>query len=188
MQIGESFDVMIGPYEYIRYDDPADAFRAYDNRYPLVARRVADLICARAPHLRVEHIGSTAVPGCEGKGVVDMMLLYAPGGIGPARDTLDELGFQRQRVGRHAFSEDRPVRVGSLQYDGVTFRLHIHVIEVNSPEAAEQLRFRDRLRADSALVDAYVACKREVIARGIADSHEYNLGKEHFIRHVLGLP
>ena len=60
--------------------------------------------------------------------------------------------------------------------------------DATAPEAAEQLRFRDRLRADSALVEAYVACKREVIARGIADSREYNLGKEHFIRYVLGLP
>ena len=105
-------DGMIGPYEYIRYEDPADVFRAYDDRYPVVARSIADLIGARAPDVRVEHIGSTAVPGCDGNGVVDMMLLYAPGGIGPARDTLDALGFQRQLGGPHAFSEERPVRVG----------------------------------------------------------------------------
>ena len=152
-------DGMIGPYEYIRYEDPAYVFRAYDDRYPMVARSIADLIGARAPDVRVEHIGSTAVPGCDGRGVVDMMLLYAPGGIGPARDTLDALGFQRQLGGPHAFSEERPVRVGSLQHDSVTFRLHIHVVEGNAPEGAEQLSFRDRLRADSALLEAYVARK-----------------------------
>ncbi len=78
---------MVGPYEYIRYEDPADVFRAYDDRYSVVARSIGDLIGARAPDVRVEPIGSTAVPGCDGNGVLDMMLHNAPGGIGPARDT-----------------------------------------------------------------------------------------------------
>ena len=71
----------IGRYEYVQYGDPGDAFRPYDARCPEVAHRVADFIQERLPGARVEHVGSTAVPGCPGKGVVDLMLPYAPGDL-----------------------------------------------------------------------------------------------------------
>ena len=176
---------VIGRYEYIRYEDPSDAFRPYDARCPEVAGRVADLIRRRIPDARVEHIGSTAVPSCDGKGVVDLMLLYPPGRLATARDTLDRLGFQRH-VGPNAFPEERPVRIGTLEHDGDTFRLHVHVIAADSPEADEQLRFRDALRADPALVADYVARKRAVLATGVADADAYNRGKESLIRAILG--
>ncbi len=175
----------IEPYEYIRYDDPAAAFRPYDPRCPAVARRVAKLIQRRLPLAHVEHIGSTAVPGCAGKGVVDLMLLYPPSHLAAARDAVDALGFQRHdRPG--AFPEERPVRIGMIEHDGERFRLHVHIIAANAPEVAIQRRFRDRLRADPALVAAYVARKRAVLAAGLADSAGYNEGKAVFIQRVIG--
>ena len=42
--------------------------------------------------LRVEHIGSTSVPGCAGKGIIDLMVLYPVGGLEHARQVLDSLG------------------------------------------------------------------------------------------------
>lgn len=180
-------DRVIGRYEYIRYEDPADAFRPYDPRCPEVARRVAKLIEDRLPDARVEHIGSTAIPGCDGKGVVDLLLLYPPGRLAAAREAVDGLGFQRhERPG--AFPEERPVRIGSVEHDGASFRLHVHVIAAGSPEAVEQVRFRDRLRADAALVAEYVGRKRAVLAAGAVDGNDYNRGKEGFIHGVLGRP
>jgi GrpB-like predicted nucleotidyltransferase (UPF0157 family) len=182
---GSYDDLPIGRYEYIRYLDPTDAFRPYDPRFPEVARRVIDLIVQQMPHAQVEHVGSTAIPGCAGKGVVDLVLLYPPGQLAAARDTLDGLGFQRHdRPG--AFPEERPVRIGTLDYDGETFRLHVHVIAADAPEAAEQRHFRDALRANPALVEEYVARKQAVLAAGATDGNDYNLGKNAFIQGVLG--
>jgi GrpB-like predicted nucleotidyltransferase (UPF0157 family) len=181
-----SDDVAIGRYEYIRYEDPAAAFRPYDARCPAVAGRVANLIRGRMPEARVEHVGSTAAPGCAGKGVVDLMLLYPPGRLADARDVLDGLGFQRH-TGPNAFPEERPVRIGTQRYDGATLRLHVHVISVDSPEAAAQVRFRDTSRSDPALVAAYVERKRAVLAAGAADGRAYNQGKEAFIHAALSL-
>ena len=177
----------IGPYDYIRYQDPSAAYRPYDPRCPAVACRVAALIRALMPEAHVEHIGSTAVPGCHGKGVVDLMLLYPSSRLAAARDVLDALGFQRH-VAPGAFPEERPVRIGSLDHEGTRFRLHVHVIATDAPEAATQRRFRDRLRADPALVAEYEARKRAVLAAGSADAGAYNLAKEPFINMVLGLP
>ncbi|MDP9368138.1 MAG: GrpB family protein [Chloroflexota bacterium] len=175
----------IGRYEYVRYGDPGDAFRPYDARCPEVARRVADLIWERLPGARVEHVGSTAVPGCPGKGVVDLMLPYAPGDLDGVRSAVEELGFQLH-VGRDPFPLERPVYVGTLEHEGEPFRLHLHAIPADDPEVEAQRRFRDALRADPALVAAYAERKRGVLAAGVTDGHDYNLGKEAFIRSVTG--
>jgi GrpB-like predicted nucleotidyltransferase (UPF0157 family) len=115
------------------------------------------------------------------------MLLYPPGCLATARDLLDGLGFQRHEL-PGAFPESRPVRIGTIDHDGTTFRLHVHVIAADAPEVAEQLRFRDRLRADPALVAEYVAIKQAVLAEGVSTGGEYSAGKDSFIRRVLDAP
>ena len=141
----------------------------------------------RIPDASVEHIGSTAVSSYDGNGVVDLILLCTPGRLAEARDTLDHLGVQRH-VGPNAFPEERPVRIGSLQHDGQSFGLHVHVIAADSSEADEQRRFRHALRGDPSLVAEYVAQKRAVLSAGVADSDAYNRGKESLIRAILDGP
>lgn len=164
-----------------RYEVQPAAYRPYDPRFPRVAQLVATLIQANMPDAHVEHTGSTAVPGCGGKGNVDLLLLYPAGQLARARDTLDAMGFQRW-TGRDAFPESRPVRIGTIAHDGETFRLHVHVVAADSPEVDEQIRFRDTLRADPTLVRAYEERKREVIAAGVTYGPDYSRAKEAFIR------
>jgi hypothetical protein len=110
-------DPIIGAYE----DRPATCHE-YDPRSAEVAREVAALIEPHLPGAWVEHVGSTSVLGCAGKGVVDLMLLYPDEQLAAARDVLDALGFQRQTT-RDPFPEDRPMRTGSLTHKGATFNL-----------------------------------------------------------------
>src|SRR5215207_2109508 len=105
---GQHSDAVIGAYQPVPV-----ACHPWDPRAPEVARRVAGLIRRRLPEAMVEHVGSTAVPGCAGKGVIDLLLLYPPGRLAAARDALDALGFQHQG-GRHPWPEERPMRVGSM--------------------------------------------------------------------------
>jgi GrpB-like predicted nucleotidyltransferase (UPF0157 family) len=71
-------------------------------------------------------------------------------------------------------------------HDGDLFALHVHVVAGGSAEEAWDLAFRDRLRADPALVEAYVARKREIIGEGVIDSVEYSRAKGPFIEGVIG--
>src|SRR5262249_19887567 len=119
--------LVIGPY----HSRPA-ACHEHDPRSAEVAGAVAALSEPRLPGAVVEHVGSTSVPGCAGKGVIDLMLVYPPGQLAAARDLLDALGFQKQ-TGRDPFPEDRPMRVGSLVQDGTAFNLHVHVVAASSP-------------------------------------------------------
>ena len=155
-----------------------------DPRAVLAAARVCRMIRRRLPQLSVEHVGSTAVPELEGKGIVDLMVLYPDGMLAEARTCLDELGFQRQDFG-DPFPEDRPMRVGTLAVDGREFRVHAHVLAASSAEVADLRRFRDLLRKEPGLAAAYVERKRELIAAGIVESPDYALHKTGFIRAVL---
>ena len=170
---------VIGPY----FRAPATC-HDYDPRIPVVARRIASMITSRFSALTVEHVGSTSVPGCAGKGVIDLMVVYPPGLLEDTKAVLADLGFQRQ-ISSDPHPEDRPMRTGSVQYQESTFRVHCHVLAMDSPEVEQLRTFRDRLRTDPHLVDAYVARKQEIIATGITDTAEYARAKGPFVEKVL---
>ena len=171
--------VVIGPYE----QSPA-VCNEHDPRSFRVAEVVGDLIQTHLPHVKVEHVGSTAVPGCAGKGFVDLMVLYPPGQLPQVREGLDALGFQRQ-TGRDPFPEERPMRIGSIEFDGTRFPLHAHVIASDAPEVSEFRTFRDRLRGDPMLLEQYVALKRKIIGEGVTHSLVYSIRKGDFIAGIL---
>ena len=167
------------------YDAPEVVCSEWDPRAPEIASRVATTLVERMPSLRVEHVGSTAVPGCAGKRIVDLAVLYPHGQLKSARDLVDSLGFQQQQS-PDAFPEERPMRVGAIRRAGQVFRLHLHIIAGEAAEAAELVAFRDLLRANSRLREAYVARKREIIASGVTDSLKYSYAKSAFVEQALG--
>ena len=156
----------------------------YDTRSPAVARHVAELLASRCPCAAAEHVGSSSVPGCRGKGVIDLAVLYPAGHLEAVKGALATLGFQRQTT-RDPSPEERPMRTGSIEFAGRLFQLHAHVIADDSAEVIELRTFRDALRADPHLVEAYVARKREILAAGVTDSLDYAIAKGGFVQDFL---
>src|SRR5947207_2534329 len=109
---------------------PAE-FRGYDAQFAEGAELLVSAIQRVMPQLRVEHVGSTSVPGCGGKGIIDLAVLYPEGLLGRARAVLDDLGFQKQ-TGPEPFPETRPMRVGCVEHNGRSFQIHAHVIALDS--------------------------------------------------------
>jgi GrpB-like predicted nucleotidyltransferase (UPF0157 family) len=162
---------------------PAE-FHPSEPVFAQVAAALTVALRSAEPRLAVEHIGSTAVPGCGGKGIIDFAVLYPPGLLGRAKQALDAMGFQRQ-VGRDPFPESRPMRVGATRWEGREFRIHAHVIEAGCAEHAEVIWFRERLRADGELRQRYQAAKQAILGRGVVDSYDYAMAKGEFVEAVL---
>src|SRR2546422_3063117 len=162
---------------------PAE-FRPYDPQAAEIARLLGSAIPRVAPELQVEHVGSTSVPGCGGKGIIDLAVLYPEGFLAGARAVLDSLGFQKQS-GRDPFPGSRPMRVGCVENDGQAFQIHAHVIAFGSDEHRELVLFREALRASSELRHSYQERKRAILARGINDAVKYCKAKGTFITDVL---
>jgi len=167
-----------------QYEARPLAFLSYDPHWSEVAALLAEVIQSREPRLRVDHIGSTSVPGCCGKGVIDLAVTYLEGDLEIAKAALDGLGFQRQH-GRDPFPETRPMREGSIAALGSTFNIHAHVIVRDADEHRELLGFRDALRRDPALRHAYESEKERIIASGTTDSLDYCYAKSAFIAQAL---
>ena len=167
------------------YSNSGAGYVEYDRAAIDVAATVGTLIERAAPWAKVEHIGSTAIPGCAGKGIVDVMVMYPPHRLEATRAAIDRLGFQRQKTG-HIFPDERPMRVGAIEHNGKRYRLHAHVIAMTSPEVGTLRRFRDLLRADSALRDAYQNKKRAILQSGVREPRAYTQAKGEFINAVMG--
>jgi 5-(carboxyamino)imidazole ribonucleotide synthase len=171
------------PYERAPLD-----LQPWDPAVVEVARRVAELVNGKRPDISVEHIGSSAVPGLPGKNVVDLGVEVAPDDVSAVADLLEQLGFQRT-TGPRAFPVTRPLFIGAIDHDGRRHRIHFHVRpashRVYGREHRRDLVFRDALRADSELRDAYTARKEAIASAGVTDTFRYSMAKTEWIRGTL---
>jgi GrpB-like predicted nucleotidyltransferase (UPF0157 family) len=168
----------IGPYERV----PVQVHQP-DPDAAEVARRLIALVASRWPATPAEHIGSTAVPGLAGKGIVDLLLAADPAHIPAITQALHELGFQPQRPA--AFPATRPMLWGTYRHRATTYRVHVHVVPASSPEVAAMRGFRDALCADPVLRRRYVALKRAIVAGGPADPVAFTRAKHDWIAATL---
>ena len=179
-------DRPIGPYER----RPV-ALRAWDPRVVEVAAEVIALIRSRRPELAVEHIGSTAIPGMPGKGIVDLGTEADPAEIPAITAAMYELGFGPQ-PGPDPWPPTRPMHVGSYRFDGEEFLVHFHV-HPRGADLAQDIRFRDALRADPDLAAAYARVKTRITddAGGVSDRDRYQDEKSGWVAETydrLGIP
>lgn len=63
---------------------------------------------------------------------------------------------------------------------------HLHLVPAGSQRYAEEIAFRDRLRADPGFVADDAALKRCLASRFANDREAYTDAKSDFIRRVLG--
>ena len=165
-------------------DDVTVAYRDSDPRSAEIARQVAGLISRHLPSLRAEHVGSTAVPGCGGRGIVDLLIACPEGDAEIANVLLGKLGFHRS--GQVLFPSHPPAYQGTWDHNGDTFLLHVHLLPAGSDEVDSMRFLRTCLRADAELARAYVQHKRAIISSGVTDDAEYCRQKAAFLKMVLG--
>ena len=166
----------IGPYER----KPVSV-APWDPSVVDVAERVIAIVETRRPELHVEHIGSTAVPGLPGKGIVDLATETDPDAIPDVTAAMHELGFGPQQ-GPDPWPPERPMLVGSYRFEGREYRVHLHVQPIGGDYPLD-LAFRDALRADPALAAEYARVKQDIAdaADGPLDGVVYQDGKGGWI-------
>lgn len=151
---------------------------AWPAMYDAEAERLAEALPAGLA-LRMEHFGSTAVPGLIAKPVID--ILVAVTDIEEAREAavapLEAMGY--------AFWADNPRRdrlffVKGLPPRAIRRTHHVHMMEL-SPEFWRLLLIRDRLREDPEEAARYAALKRELAAKHREDREAYTEAKAGYM-------
>ncbi|HEX6131529.1 MAG TPA: GrpB family protein [Actinomycetota bacterium] len=130
--------------------------------------------------LRIEHVGSTAVPGLPAKPVIDVQVSVAS--LSPRERWRDPLVAAGYRYVLDPTAIDRELLVREAP-DG-TRLANVHLTLAGSDWERRHLAFRDHLRATPEDRDAYGRLKRDLAARHHRDLHTYSEAKTAFIRDV----
>ena len=155
------------------------ALHPWDDRTPAAVAWLRDRIGSE-----VEHIGSTSVHGCPGKGVLDLLIAFKAGELPAWNERLFALGFQPQS-GPDPFPETRPMRIGAISHGGRLWRVHLHMVSAAAPEVAGLRHFRDSLRENAPLREDYIQHKRQILDSGVRDPLVYCSQKGMFIESQL---
>jgi GrpB-like predicted nucleotidyltransferase (UPF0157 family) len=155
----------------------------YDRRWPALFESEAGRIAAAVastplPALALEHVGSTAVPGLAAKPVLDIAAGYASGTEPLVYvPVLESLGYVYRGnaglPGREFFRRGEPRSH------------HVHLVEQRGAHWERYLRFRDTLRADAGVREAYAALKLALARQHPRDREAYIAGKAGFVDGVL---
>ena len=158
-----------------------------DPRWQQVFERLAAELRSALAALpaRVEHVGSTAVPGLAAKPVIDIAVgVLSPLVIKRVIQLLEPLGYIYRRDegtrGGQLFVVDEDGRPGH--------RIgYIHVVATDDPQWTRYLAVRDRLRADPRARADYQQLKQQLARQFPHDRIAYTAGKETFIQDLLRL-
>jgi GrpB-like predicted nucleotidyltransferase (UPF0157 family) len=154
------------PIQVVDYDPQWPA------RFEALRERLAQALGASA--VRIDHIGSTSVPGLAAKPVIDIQVsvleLEDEGSYVPQ---IEALGIAlRSRDDAHRYFRPAP---------GTPRDVQIHVCPAGSAWERQHLLFRDFLRTDAATREAYGQLKRELATRYRDDRIAYTEAKTGFI-------
>lgn len=129
----------------------------------------------------IEHIGSTAVPGLGGKGIIDIMV-----GIPRGKFSFPEIIKKLEKAGwehrekadsfeRIFFRKDLPDKI-----DGIR-RYHLHLTYIGSNDWTQAMRFRDNLTNNADLRNEYETLKKNAVKNANQEGEVYRKLKEPFI-------
>jgi GrpB-like predicted nucleotidyltransferase (UPF0157 family) len=163
--------LLADPIAVVLYSDEwADTFAVWK-------RRLSKALGEEA--VRIEHVGSTAVPGLDAKPIIDIQVSVVDVEDEDAYvSDIEALGVSlRFREPGHRYFRPAGDRARTV---------HIHVCDAEGEWEREHLLFRDYLRANRKARDAYARLKQELADRYRDDRIAYNEGKTGFILDLMG--
>jgi GrpB-like predicted nucleotidyltransferase (UPF0157 family) len=162
----------------------------YDPRWPELFRNEKEHLLACLPTAlirRIEHFGSTAVPGLAAKPVVDMLvevtdLEATKAQIAPVLEQQGYDYFWRPTRGE----DGPPFYAWFIKRDPATHTRthHIHMVEADFAEHWDRLLFRDYLIDHPSVAREYERLKLGLASASPTDRVAYTQGKSDFIRDV----
>jgi len=154
----------------------------YDEAWPELFAREATRIkrVLGAAAIRIEHVGSTSVPGLAAKPVIDIVMEVA--------DSSDETAYvaplahhgYELRIREPNWWEHRVLK-------GPDTDVNVHVFTAGCREVARMIRFRDHLRTNPADRALYETTKRQLAARHWAYIQNYADAKSGVIDQIMAL-
>lgn len=152
----------------------------YDPAWPRLFEREAVRIRAALGEaaLRIEHAGSTAVPGLVAKPVIDIVLLVS--------DSANEASYvpAMERAG-YVLHIREPEWFEHRLFKGPDTDINLHVFSSGSPEPDQMLLFRDWLRSNATDRELYARTKQKLARRKWKYMQNYADAKTAIVKEIV---
>lgn len=173
----------------------------YSPAWPALFEEQAAVIRTAIGHLhpRIDHIGSTSVPGLAAKPLIDILVglrqeedleKVAPpmqaAGYTYFKVYEPDMPYRRLFVKLQPLSDRQPPAIvaQASDIDRSLFdnKVHVHIIPEASPHWLRHIAFRDYLRTHEDVREAYAELKRTIAQREFKDMLAYNDAKDAFVK------
>jgi GrpB-like predicted nucleotidyltransferase (UPF0157 family) len=156
----------------------------YDGKAPLIFEQIRQFVRNVVPYtVEVEHIGSTAVPGLGGKGIIDILTVTNRENMPKIVEILESKGYKH-----NAQADTIPEKLfvsGPYKYNERELHIHIHITFFGSKEHKDKLLFRDFLRRHPNEAETYFKLKQQASREAGSDGAKYTELKKSYINEVL---
>lgn len=157
-------------------------FRKYEKIFPILYSNEKKRI-SKAVHENslIEHVGSTAVPGLHGKGIIDIMISCPKNSISKIKGNLIKKGYREGKSsdkGRVFLKRDARIK-------GKARRFHIHIVPLNHKLHSKAICFRNYLIKNPKASEEYSELKRKAIMKCGDDGEVYRKLKTKFIKRCI---
>ena len=118
----------------------------YNKEWPEWFRQMQNMLDGQLKglYLSIEHVGSTSVPGLNGKPIIDIDIVISKGKFEPVKEKLEGMGYVHQGdwgiPGREAFDLVSAEKLKELPAH------YLYVCNEGEPELIKHIAFRDYLR------------------------------------------
>jgi GrpB-like predicted nucleotidyltransferase (UPF0157 family) len=158
------------PIEISEYDP------AWPALYEREETRIRSILGDRV--VRLEHAGSTSVPGLPAKPLIDMVL--------EVPDSADEDAYVPDlEAGGYVLRIREPEWFGHRVLKGPDTNVNLHVFSAGCEEVDRMLLFRDWLRENEADRELYATAKRELAARDWKYVQQYADAKTAVVLEIM---
>ena len=160
-----------GPVQLADYD--AGWPQRYEHEAALINAELGDQV------VRVDHIGSTSVPGLAAKPIIDILLIVPDPVVEEAY--LPDL----ERAGYRLVNREPDWHQHRLLRKRPRDDVNMHVFGPDSPEIERYIRFRDHLRGNDADRQLYENTKRRLARQRWAYVQQYADAKTDVIEEIM---
>jgi GrpB-like predicted nucleotidyltransferase (UPF0157 family) len=154
--------------------------RDYDPAWPALYEREAARVRAALGDrvVRIEHVGSTSVPGLPAKPIIDV-------GLEVPNSAVEEEYVPAVAAAGYVLRIREPEWFEHRLFRGPDTSVNLHVFSAGCEEFERMLLFRDRLRASAVDRGRYAAVKRELAAREWKYTQQYADAKTAVVEEII---
>lgn len=132
--------------------------------------------------VKIEHIGSTAVPRLGGKGIIDVAIGAEKKNISRIKQLLRQVGYE---IREKASTPQRFFFRRVYSYSSGKQWIHVHLTLIGEKDWKEMIGFRDYLLKHPETAKDYVNVKKKALQKAQGKGEIYRKYKETFIKDIL---